>query len=95
MPEELRMAIEQKAMQLIEERRKAAKITIDRLATVLYPEKPVTSGRMVIQRLRHPQGDKEPRKMSLGEFVELSRAVGVNPVQALGAVLQEIEDTKI
>ena len=95
MPEELRMAIEQKAIQLIEERRKVARITIDQLATVLYPEKPVASGRMMIQRLRRPQGGREPRKMSLGEFVELFRAVGVNPVQALGVVLQEIEDTKI
>ena len=95
MPEELRMTIEQKAMQLIDERRKAAKITLDQLASALYPDKPIASGRMVIQRLRHPQGSKEPRKMNLGEFVELTRAVGINPVQALGAVLQEIDDTKV
>ena len=95
MPEELRMAIEQKAMQIIDEKRKAARITIDQLAKTLYPDKPISSGRMMIQRLRLPQGNKEPRKMNLGEFVELSNAVGANPVQMLGAVLQQIEDTRI
>ena len=95
MPEELRISIEKKAMRLIDARRKAAKITIDQLANALYPEKPIASGRMMIQRLRLPQGDKVPRKMNLGEFVELSKDVGINPVQALGAVLQEIEETRV
>ena len=39
MPEELRSMIEREAMRLIDERRKAQKITVDDLARRLYPEK--------------------------------------------------------
>jgi hypothetical protein len=95
MPEGLRMLIEQTAMKIIDAKRKEARITIDDLAKALYPDKPIASGRMMIQRLRKAQGEKPPRKMNLGEFVELARAVNINPLQTLGAVLQEIDDTKI
>jgi hypothetical protein len=95
MPEDLRMAIEETAMRLIDERRRQSKITIDTLASTLYPDKPIANARMMIQRLRLPQGDNGPRKMNLGEFVELSHAVGIDPVRALSTVLQEIQATRI
>ena len=95
MPEVLRRRIEREAMRVIEERRKAQKLTIDELAKSLYPEKGIAAARMMIQRLRAPQGDKPPRKMDLGEFVELTRAVGLDPGHTLTAVLQKFEETKI
>ena len=56
MPEELRSMIEREAMRLIDERRKAQKITVDDLARRLYPEKGLPAARMMIQRLRSAQG---------------------------------------
>ena len=50
---------------------------------------------MMIQRLRAPQGDKPPRKMDLGEYVELTKAVGLDPGHTLTAILQHFEETKI
>lgn len=95
MPEELRNMIEREAMRLIDNRRKDKGLTIDNLATMLYPEKSLPAARMMIQRLRAPQGNKPPRKMDLGEYVELTRAVGLDPGSTLTAILQNFEETKI
>ena len=75
MPEELRSMIEREAMRVIDSKRKERGMTIDDLAKLLYPEKNLPAARMMIQRLRAPQGNKPPRKMDLGEFVELTNMV--------------------
>lgn len=95
MPGELRDMIEREAMRLIDERRKAQKITIDDLARQLYPEKPLPAGRMMIQRLRLAQGERPPRKMDLGEYVELARAVGLDPGSTLTIIMQQFAETKL
>ena len=95
MPEELRNMIEREAMRVIDERRKSQKLTIDDLAKRLYPDKGIAAGRMMVQRLRAPQGEKPPRKMDLGEYVELTRAVGLDPGHTLTAILQHFEETRI
>lgn len=95
MPEELRNMIEREAMRVIDEKRKHQGLTIDDLARCLYPEKNLPAARMMIQRLRAPQGDKPPRKMDLGEYVELTKAVGLDPGHTLTAILQNFEETKI
>ena len=56
MPEELRSMIEREAMRVIDNKRKERKMTIDDLARLLYPDKNLPAGRMMIQRLRAPQG---------------------------------------
>ena len=95
MPEELRNMIEREAMRLIDERRKAQKMTIDDLARKLYPDKPLPAARMMIQRLRTAQGSKPPRKMNLGEYVELTRAVGLEPSATLTVIMQNFDETRI
>lgn len=95
MPEELRSMIEREAMRLIDERRKAQKITVDDLARRLYPEKGLPAARMMIQRLRSAQGEKPPRKMDLGEYVELSKAVGLDPGSTLTIIMQKFDETKL
>jgi len=95
MPEELRNMIEREAMRVIDKHRKKQNKTIDDLARRLYPDKGIAAARMMVQRLRAPQGDKPPRKMDLGEYVELTLAVGLEPGHTLTAILQEFEETKI
>lgn len=95
MPKDLRGMIEREAMKLIDERRKIQKITIDDLARHLYPDKTLPAARMMIQRLRAPQGAKPPRKMDLGEYVELARAVGLDPGSTLTVIMQNFEETKL
>lgn len=95
MPEDLRTMIEREAMRVIDERRKAQKLTIDDVAKCLYPEKGLAAARMMVQRLRAPQGNKPPRKMDLGEYVELTRAVGLDPGHTLTAILQNFEETRL
>ena len=87
--------IEREAMRLIDDRRKTQKITIDDLARILYPEKSLPAARMMIQRLRSPQGNKPPRKMDLGEYVELAKAVGLDPGSTLTVIMQKFEETKL
>ena len=95
MPEDLRNMIEREAMRVIDERRKAQKLTIDDLARSLSPDKGIAAARMMVQRLRSPQGGKPPRKMDLGEYVELTRAVGLDPGHTLTAILQHFEETRL
>lgn len=95
MPEELRDMIEREAMRLIDQHRKAKKLTIDDLARLLYPNKPISAGRMMIQRLRLAQGQKPPRKMDLGEYVELAKAVGLDPGSTLTIIMQNFNETKL
>lgn len=95
MPEELRSMIEREAMRIIEEKRKAQKITVDDLARRLYPDKGLPAARMMIQRLRSAQGNKPPRKMDLGEYVELAKAVGLDPGSTLTVIMQKFEETKL
>ena len=95
MPEELRDMIEREAMRVIEERRKEKKLTIDDLARALYPEKALPAARMMIQRLRTAQGKKPPRKMDLGEYVELTKAVGLDPASTLAVILQNFVETRL
>ncbi|WP_298030681.1 hypothetical protein [uncultured Desulfovibrio sp.] len=95
MPEDLRNMIEREAMRVIDERRKSQKMTIDDLARWLYPEKALPAARMMIQRLRMPQGNKPPRKMDLGEYVELAKAVGLDPGSTLTIIMQQFEETRL
>lgn len=95
MPEELRDMIEREAMRIIDKKRKEKNMTIDDLAKILYPEKALPAARMMVQRLRMAQGNKPPRKMDLGEFVELTRAVDLDPGHTLTAILQNFEETRL
>ena len=95
MEEDLQVRIEQEAMRLFDEIRKEKKpkISVEALAAIVFPGVP--NSRMIIQRMRKPQGNGKTRAMSLGEFVKISRALGKSPLETLGVVLNRIEETKI
>ncbi len=95
MPEELRNMIAREAIRIFDIKRKEKKLTLDDVAIVLYPEKKLPAARMMLQRLRVPQGKKPPRKMDIGEYVELCKAVGIDPGHTLTAILQNFNETKI
>lgn len=95
MNEDLQVRIEQEAMRLFDEIRSARKpkVSVEALAGEVFPGVP--NARMIIQRMRKPQANGKTRAMSLGEFVKIARALKISPLEALGAVLGRIEETKI
>lgn len=95
MNEDLQMKIEREAMQLFDEVRKSRKpkISVEALASEVFPGDP--NGRMIIQRMRRPQANGKTRVMALGEFVKIARALKISPLEALGAVLNKVDETKI
>lgn len=89
--------IEQEAIAFIDEKRKEArpKMTIDALASAVFPGIPISNARMVLQRMRKPQANGKTRSVSLGEFVEMTRALKLSPLDALGVILNRIDETKV
>lgn len=96
MSEDLIVRIEQEAIKVIDEKREslAPKVPIDELARRVFPDLPLQNARMVIQRMRKPQSNGKTRSVSLGEFVKMAKALGMSPLDALGIVLNRIEETK-
>lgn len=95
MNEDLQVRIEQEAMRLFDEKRLSVKpkISVEALANEVFPGVP--NARMIIQRLRKPQANGKTRSLSLGEFVKMARALGISPLEALGVVLNRIDETKV
>lgn len=93
MSEDLQMRIEKEAMRLFDEKRLSVKpkISVEALAREVFPGVP--NARMIIQRIRKPQANGKTRALSLGEFVKISRALGILPVEALSIVLNRIDET--
>jgi hypothetical protein len=93
--EDLILRIEQEAMRLFDEKRKVSnpKISVEALAKEVFPNVP--NARMIIQRIRKPQANGKTRSLSLGEFCKMARALKMSPLDALGVVLNNIEETKI
>ena len=77
----------------IDERRKKIGMTIDQLASQVYPDIPVSAARMRIQGLRRPQAMNKKRKRLLySEFVLMSRAVGLTPSEVVTLTSQSFEE---
>lgn len=95
MGEGLQVRIEQEAMAVIDELRKAhtPKMSVEALARAVFPDTP--NARMIIQRMRKPQANGKTRSVSLGEFVKMSLAVGKQPLDVLAVVLNRIDETKV
>lgn len=95
MDEDLQVKIEQEAMRLFDEKRNSMrpKMSVEALAQAVFPNTP--NARMIIQRIRKPQANGKTRAMSLGEFVIMSKALGMSPLESLGVVLNRIDETKI
>ena len=94
MGEDLQVKIEQQAIAVIDELRtaKTPRMSVEALAKEVFPNAP--NARMIIQRMRKPQANGKTRAVSLGEFVDMCRAVGKPPLEVLAVVLNRIEETK-
>ena len=92
---DLIVKIEREAMLYIDEKRKAATppMSIEALAKEVFPD--VSNSRMIIQRMRKPQANGKTRSISFGEFVKMARALKISPLEAVGAVLNRVEETKL
>ena len=95
MTEDLIVRIEQEAMKFIDEKRKEAipPISVEALANEVFPG--VSNSRMIIQRMRKPQANGKTRAISLGEFVKMARALKISPLEALGVILNRVDETRI
>lgn len=93
--EDLIVRIEQEAMRFFDEKRneRVPKMTVETLAKEVFPSTP--NARMIIQRIRKPQANGKTRAMSLGEFVKMSKALEMSPLEALGVILNRIDETRI
>lgn len=94
MSEDLIVKIEQEAMRYIDEKRKEAKppMSVEALANEVFPG--VSNARMIIQRMRKPQANGKTRAVSLGEFIKMAKALKISPLEAVGAVLNRVDETK-
>lgn len=93
MSDELQMKIEAAIIQIFEEKRLALGLSEQALGSKVYPNSP--NARSRIHSLRVPQGNGKPRRLPTGELVDIARALGMNPVQLLGSVLEKFEETKL
>lgn len=92
MNEDLQLMIEQQLINALTERRKALKISAERLGAEVYPG--VSNSRMKVQTLTQKQGNGKSRGLRVGEFIALAKALGVDPVRLLGRILDQHEDTR-
>ena len=73
--------IERNVVQIFDDRRTELKMSIEALGKKVYPNAP--SPYMKIQALRKPQKDGKPRRLTLGEFVAICEALGLDHVRVL------------
>ncbi|MDE6735601.1 MAG: hypothetical protein K2J64_09075 [Desulfovibrio sp.] len=93
MNEELQRMIEQGIIEVLVERRKAMGISAEELGKRVFPG--AANARMKVQTLTQKQGNGKPRSLKVGEFVNLSKALELDPVRVLSKVLEQFEETRI
>ena len=93
MNEELQRMIEQAIVEVLVERRKTLGISAEELGKRVFPG--ASNARMKVQTLTQKQGNGKPRNLKVGEFVNISRALDLDPVRVLGKVLEQFEETRI
>lgn len=74
-------AIEQAVVEILAERRRALGISAQELGRRVFPD--YGNARMKVLSLTQRQGNGKPRGLRVGEFVELCRALALNPLDAL------------
>lgn len=93
MNEELQRMIEQGIIEVLIERRKSLGISAEELGKMVFPG--AANARMKVQTLTQKQGNGKPRSLKVGEFVNLSKALDLDPVRVLSKVLEQFEETRI
>ena len=85
--------IEQAIIGILVERRKSLGMSAEDLGKRVFPG--ASNARMKVQTLTQRQGNGKPRNLKVGEFVNLSRALELDPVRVLSKVLEQFEETRI
>ena len=93
MNEELQRMIEQAIIEVLVERRKSLGMSAEELGERVFPG--ASNGRMKVHSLTQKQGNGKPRSLKVGEFVNLSKALNLDPVRVLSKVLEQFEETRI
>lgn len=93
MNEELQRMIEQAIIEVLVERRKTLGMSAEELGKRVFPG--ASNARMKVQTLTQKQGNGKPRSLKVGEFVNLSKALELDPVRVLSKVLEQFEETRI
>lgn len=93
MNEELQRMIEQAIIEVLVERRKSLGMSAEELGKRVFPG--ASNARMKVQTLTQKQGNGKPRSLKVGEFVNLSKALNLDPVRVLSKVLEQFEETRI
>ena len=87
MTEELQRMIEQAIVEVLAERRKAWGLSAEELGKRVFPG--ASNARMKVQTLTQRQGNGKPRRLNVGEFIALSKALNLDPVRVLGKALDD------
>ena len=93
MNEELQRMIEQAIIEVLVERRKTLGMSAEELGKRVFPG--ASNARMKVQTLTQKQGNGKPRSLKVGEFVNLSKALVLDPVRVLSKALEQFEETRI
>ena len=91
MEEAMKVELERRVVELFEARRLEKKLTIDDLAKKLYPTIPLANARMNINRLRKPQVNGKPKRLSYGDFIDMCIALDLVPERVIAQTILSIE----
>ena len=92
MDETMRIALERRAVEIFEKRRRERHMTVDALAAKLYPELPIQNARMHLNRLRLPQVTGKPKRLLYGDFIDMCMALELPPERVLAQTIIEIAE---
>lgn len=90
MEEQMRVALERKAVELFEQKRIEKGLSVDALAARLYPDVPIANARMNLNRLRKPQVNGKPKRLLFGDFVDLCIALDMIPERVISQTITAI-----
>ena len=74
--------------------RQRAGMTVDKLASVVWPDQSVESSRMKIDRFLKPQRTGQPKNMYLFDFLRFCEALDIDPIRALTEILLTAQKTR-
>lgn len=90
MEEKMRVALERKAVELFEKKRLDKGLSVEALAARLYPDVPAVNARMNLNRLRKPQINGKPKRLSFGDFIDLCIALDMVPERIVSQTITEV-----
>ena len=65
-------------------------LSVEALAARLYPDVPAANARMNLNRLRKPQINGKPKRLSFGDFIDLCMALDMVPERIVSQTITEV-----